>query len=210
MERMAPGLKRLLDLEVPSGSGPRPAPRRGSGEASAQDPRPESPAPAEARRRTAPSPGTPAPDDPAPPARPARPPGPFTPLRLRPEPRLAAPRRHRGPHPAGAIDAVRRLVETTTLPYRTIAARTGIPIATIARHAKAGAWLRPDTGFGADHYTPEGRRRLRRQALAERLLTLAERQVDHAARDPHAGARVLEKALRFVRAARGLDDVENR
>jgi transposase len=69
---------------------------------------------------------------------------------------------HRGPDKASTIDAVRGLVETTNLSYRAIAARTGVAIGTIARHVRRGGWLRPETGFPEEHYTPEGRRLRRR------------------------------------------------
>ena len=103
---------------------------------------------------------------------------------------------------------VRQLYERTTLSYRDIAARTGVSIATITRHARRGFWLRPETGFSEEHYTPEGRRRMRRQALAERLLKLAEWQVDQAALDPRASPRALDKALRYVRVAKAMDEGE--
>ncbi len=86
-------------------------------------------------------------------------PGRAGPLRLSPAVRESLKPRHRGPHKASTIDAVRGLIETTTLSYRAIAARTGVAIGTIARHVRRGGWLRPETGFPEEHYTPEGCRR---------------------------------------------------
>ncbi|HEV2606116.1 MAG TPA: hypothetical protein VGU24_20900 [Microvirga sp.] len=133
-------------------------------------------------------------------------PGRAGPLRLSPAVRESLKPRHRGPHKASTIDAVRGLVETTTLSYRAIAARTGVAIGTIARHVRRGGWLRPETGFPEEHYTPEGRRLRRRQALAEHLLACAEAQVDRVSRDPYASPHALKKALQFARAAAALDE----
>ncbi len=224
MERMAPGLKRLLDgLAVAPGLprapaapplpalDPRPgdAPARTPGDGPAARPPQVRDAGTGGARDGNPAAAGPAPDAVVRPAgrtRSPRSPDPGTPLRLSLELRQALRRRRAGPHPAGTLDVVRKLYETTTLSYRAMAARTGVSIATIARQARRGGWLRPETGFGEEHYTPEGRRRMRRQALAERLLTLAEWQVEAAALDPRASKTALERALRYVRVAKAMDE----
>jgi hypothetical protein len=58
---------------------------------------------------------------------------------------------------------------------------------------RRGGWLRPETGFPEEHYTPEGRRLRRRQALAEHLLACAEAQVDRVSRDPYASPHALRR-----------------
>jgi IS30 family transposase len=101
---------------------------------------------------------------------------------------------------------LRGFVEGTTLSYRVIAARTGVSIGTIARHVRRRGWIRPETGFTEEHYSPEGRSRMRRQALAERLLALAEDQVDRAAMDPHGSPHALRKAAQFLKALEKIED----
>lgn len=209
MERMAPGLKRLLDvLDIAPGPARTPlAPllpaRPASPDASLRHPRVREAPTRGPRDETPLSPGD---TPPRSARRTVRVPQPGTPLRLSLELREALKPRRAGPHPAGTIDVVRKLYETTTLSYRVIAARTGVSIATVTRHARRSGWLRPETGFGEEHYTPEGRRRMRRQALAERLLKLAEWQVDAAALDPRASPKALERALRYVRVAKAMDE----
>jgi hypothetical protein len=130
-------------------------------------------------------------------------------IRLRIEPDPAAPRpQRRKPHPASTVDRIRVLVETTTLAFRDIAARTGASPATVSRHARRGGWLRPNTGFAEEHYSPEGRRALRRRALAETILRQAERILFETEMNPTARKRTLEQAMRLVRASRALDEEE--
>jgi hypothetical protein len=114
----------------------------------------------------------------------------------------------RRPHPPKTLDAIRELYETTALSLRAIAARTGASAATISRQARAGGWMRPDTGFAVEHYSPEGRRVLRRRALAERLLAQAEHELFQVEMNPTTKRRALEHAMRLVRAARALDQQE--
>lgn len=114
----------------------------------------------------------------------------------------------RRPHPPKTLDAIRQLYETTALSFRAIAARTGASAATVSRRARAGGWVRPDTGFAIEHYSPEGRRVLRRRALAERLLAQAEHELFQVEMNPTAKRRALEQAMRLVRAARDLDQEE--
>lgn len=114
----------------------------------------------------------------------------------------------RRPHEPHTIDAIRTLFETTRLSTREIARRTGASAATVSRRSRAGAWLRPDTGYPEDHYTPEGRRTLRRRAIAERLLRQAEHLLFQTEMNPTAKRRSLDQAVRLVRIAKKLDEEE--
>src|SRR5436190_3114118 len=49
----------------------------------------------------------------------------------------------RRPHPDAKVKEVRRLIETTTMTYREISQRTGVPYTNISRWANAGNWTRP-------------------------------------------------------------------
>lgn len=120
------------------------------------------------------------------------------------------PKLRRTPHPGVTMDAVRGLVEKTTLPYRTIAARTGVSLATVSRHARAGGWVRPDAAYGEEHYTEEGRRRLRRGALAERMLKLAEQLAFIADLDPAATQHRIRRVVQLVKMSKDLDEMERR
>lgn len=123
--------------------------------------------------------------------------------------RLSGPARPRHrPYAASTLDKIRDLVQGTTLSYREIGARTGVSAATVSRHARRGRWLRPDTGFAAEHYTEEGRRILRRRAFAERLMRQAERHVFDLEMNPTASPRAIDKALRLARAAASFDALD--
>ncbi len=132
-------------------------------------------------------------------------------LRLSPYPLAktagALPRRGL-PHPASTIDQVRDLVHQTTLSYREIARRTGVSAATISRRARANGWYRPASTFPDEHYTPEGRRILRRRALAELLMRQAERHAEQLAWDPQVKPAAVLAAIRLARAAASLDRVD--
>ena len=114
----------------------------------------------------------------------------------------------RRPHPAATLETVRQLVEATTLSFRDIAQRTGVSVATISRNARRNGWLRPDAGFPQEHYTPQGRRSLRRGAIAERLVSQAEHLLFQDEMNPTASRQRIEQAMRLVRAARQLDAEE--
>jgi hypothetical protein len=100
------------------------------------------------------------------------------------------------------------LVERTTLPFRTVAARTGVSAATVSRHARKGGWTRPGEAFGPEHYSAEGRRLLRRRAFAERLMAMAERCLDQVGTDPRTTPAAVAKALRLARAAKEFDALD--
>lgn len=125
--------------------------------------------------------------------------------------RLPKPERRpdrRRPHEPHTVDAIRTLFETTRLSTREIARRTGASAATVSRRSRAGAWLRPDAGYPEAHYTPEGKRTLRRRAIAERLLRQAEHLVFQTEMNPTATRGRLDQALRLVRIAKKLDEEE--
>ena len=113
----------------------------------------------------------------------------------------------RRPHPAATLEAVRQLVETTTLPLREVGRRTGVSAATISRKARRHGWTRPEAGLPHEPYTEAGRRALRRVALTEALIAQAEHLVFQHEMNPTAGSR-LQHAMRLVRAARQLDAEE--
>jgi hypothetical protein len=129
-------------------------------------------------------------------------------VRLRPS--LPEPNRARRPHPPATVDAMRQLVTATTLPLRVIAARTGTSATTVSRRARRHGWLRPETGFPEEHWTPEGRRKLRRAAVAEGLLAKAERLLFETEMNPTARSRQILQVARLVRLSRKLDEEEGR
>jgi hypothetical protein len=128
-------------------------------------------------------------------------------VRMPPEETCLRPRRRR-PHEPKTLDRMRELYETTHLSTRAIAAATAASAATVSRRARRGGWLRPDTGFPIEHYSPAGRRKLRRGAIAERLLRQAEHLLFLDEMNPSARRRQLAQSLRLVRAARALDAEE--
>jgi hypothetical protein len=133
---------------------------------------------------------------------------PLSTVRVAP-PEEAGPRPpRRRPHEPKTLDRMRELYETTRLSTRAIAAATSASAATVSRRARRGGWLRPDAGFPIEHYSPEGRRKLRRGAIAERLLRQAEHLLFLDEMNPTARRRQLAQSLRLVRAARALDEEE--
>jgi hypothetical protein len=83
------------------------------------------------------------------------------------------------PHPDATFAAVRHLIETSTLSYGQIRARTGVSHATICRWARDGGWKRPPFAPRATDLMPTARAsaKLRRRTLAARLDALAQRHV---------------------------------
>jgi hypothetical protein len=114
------------------------------------------------------------------------------------------------PHAASTLDRARELIESTPLSYREIARQTGVSIATISRRAKAGAWVRPQTHMPLEHYTPNGRRILKRRELASRLMHQAERWIRQLETDPQVKPSTLALALRMAKAAKMLDEMDER
>lgn len=130
-------------------------------------------------------------------------------LRLTPGPtgELLKRRGARAPHAPETLERVRRLIETTALTYRAVAAATGVSIATIARHAAAEGWCRPVPPRSI-RPTPEARRRARRAELAARLLRRAERLVEEIETDPRATPAALAGAARLLKLSERLDRPE--
>lgn len=120
------------------------------------------------------------------------------------------PNRGRRPHGAEAVAALRRLYTTTTLSLREIARRTGVGASTVSRQARRGGWERPGAALEAEPVTAAGRRALRRQAIAEALLSQAERLAFDYEMDPASTGRRLLKAARLVRLSRRLDEEERK
>lgn len=85
----------------------------------------------------------------------------------------------RRPHPDAKVRQVRRLIETTTMTYREISQRTGVPYTNISRWTSEGNWTRPLFAPRARDTAPRwrARRNLRRRTLAARIDALAERRV---------------------------------
>lgn len=83
------------------------------------------------------------------------------------------------PHADGTVEAVRHLIEETTLTYHQIAARTGTSPASISRWMRAGAWKRPLFAPRSmlSVPTPRATANNKHRLLGRRLLTLAERYV---------------------------------
>lgn len=126
-------------------------------------------------------------------------------VRIRiPAPGGEEPRSHpKEPHPPSVVAAVRHLVETTRLPHRTIARRTGVNGGTISRWAAKHGWTRPP---GAWPSSPRSERRyvpvLIGRALAQRLRIQAERLLSDIERAPAVDPATLAEALRLLTEAR--------
>jgi DNA-binding MurR/RpiR family transcriptional regulator len=116
-------------------------------------------------------------------------------------------KRRRLPHEPKTLDAARELFEKTMLSYREISRRTGVSPATLTRQARRGGWIRCQKDFTEEHYSAEGRRILRRRALAERLMRQAERRLDELETNPRTTPAALKQAIRFVKAAREMDRI---
>ena len=119
---------------------------------------------------------------------------------------IAGPRR-RGPgrpHSDATVAAVRRLIEQSTLTYREIAAKTGVPRRSFGRWARDGGWQRPLFAPRATDMVPTARagRKLKLRLLAERLRTLAERYVRELEETPGVDLDRLVQALETVKMAR--------
>jgi hypothetical protein len=118
---------------------------------------------------------------------------------------IAGPRRgpYR-PHTDATVAAVRRLIEQTTLTYREIAAKTGVPRRSFGRWARDGGWQRPLFAPRATDTVPTARagRKLKLRLLAERLRTLAERYVRELEETPGVDLDRLVQALETVKMAR--------
>jgi len=111
------------------------------------------------------------------------------------------PRGSRRPHPDAKVGQVRRLIETTTMTYREISQRTGVPYTNISRWANEGNWTRPPDAPRAPDRVPRwrARRNLRRRTLAARIDTLAERRVAELEAAPGIDLAGLRAALELIK-----------
>jgi hypothetical protein len=129
-------------------------------------------------------------------------------LRVRPdEPDPTMPPRPRGsrrPHPDAGVEAVRRLIEETTLTYGQIAARTGVGRASICRWKRDGAWKRPPFAPRPTDTVPTARAsaHLKRRTLSQRLLALAERHLAELEAAAPIDPRKLAEALELLKIAK--------
>ncbi len=116
-------------------------------------------------------------------------------------PRPAGSRR---PHTDGKAAQVRRLIETTTLTYGQIAARTGVGRASICRWTQDGGWKRPLFAPRATDTVPSARasHKLRRRTLAVRLTALAERHIRELEDSGCVDAQKLGEALELYKMAK--------
>src|SRR3954447_710278 len=123
-----------------------------------------------------------------------------TPLRV-PRRRKRGPR---GPHMEGTVEAVRKLIEESTLTYGEIARCTGTSPASISRWMQTGEWKRPPFAprSMASVPTPRASVRLKHRTLAARLSTLADRYVRELEEAPAIDLDKLGQALELLRMAR--------
>jgi len=107
----------------------------------------------------------------------------------------------RRPHPDAKVGQVRRLIETTTMTYREIAQRTGVPYTNISRWTNEGNWTRPLFAPRAPDTVPRwrARRNLRRRTLAARIDRLTERRVAELEAAPGIDLRGLRAALELLK-----------
>ncbi|HEY5850822.1 MAG TPA: hypothetical protein VIT62_08685 [Lysobacter sp.] len=96
---------------------------------------------------------------------------------------------------------MRHLIETTLMTYAQIAARTGVPPASICRWAQNGKWVRPLFAPRATDTVPRWRAsaKLRRRTLAARLHALAERAVRELEASPRVDLAQLREALEVLK-----------
>ena len=107
----------------------------------------------------------------------------------------------RRPHPDAKVTQVRRLIETTTMTYREIAQRTGVPYTNISRWTNEGNWTRPLFAPRAPGTVPTWRARanLRRRTLASRIDRLTERRVRALEAAPGIDLAGLREALALLK-----------
>jgi len=117
------------------------------------------------------------------------------------------PRGSRRPHPDAKVMQVRRLIETTTMTYREVSQRTGVPYTNISRWANEGNWTRPLFAPRAPDTVPRwrARRNLRRRTLAARIDALAERRVCALEAAPGIDLAGLRAALELLKLGRLAD-----
>jgi len=107
----------------------------------------------------------------------------------------------RRPHPDAKVTQVRRLIETTTMTYREISRRTGVPYTNISRWANEGNWTRPPFAPRAPDTVPRWRARanLRRRTLAARIDRLTERRLAELEAAPGVDLAGLREAIELIK-----------
>src|SRR3954471_3550626 len=126
-------------------------------------------------------------------------------VRIRiPAPDGGEPRSHpRHPHPPSVVAQAKALVETTTLPLKTIARRVNLNSGTLSRWVQRHGWTRPP---GAPKLCPHPERRwvpvIQGRVLAARLRAQAERLIREIEGAPRVDAARLAEAQRILREAR--------
>jgi transcriptional regulator with XRE-family HTH domain len=108
------------------------------------------------------------------------------------------------PYADGAVEAVRALIEETTLTYHQIAARTGTSPASISRWMQAGAWKRPLFAPRSMLTVPTPRATAynKHRLLSRRLTALAERYVAELEETPGVDLDKLGQALELAKMAK--------
>jgi len=108
------------------------------------------------------------------------------------------------PHADGTVEAVRRLIEETTLTYHQIAAHTGTSPASISRWMQAGEWKRPLFAPRSmlSVPTPRATAYNKHRLLSRRLLALADRYLRELEETPGADLDKLAQALELARMAK--------
>jgi transcriptional regulator with XRE-family HTH domain len=114
------------------------------------------------------------------------------------------PQGSRRPHTDTQVAKVRRLIESTTLTYSEIVAKTGVGRASISRWARDGGWVRPpDAPLATDRMpTLRASQKLKMRKLAERLRVLAERYLRELEETQGVDLDKLLQALQVVKMAR--------
>lgn len=112
--------------------------------------------------------------------------------------------RSRRPHSDDKVAEIRRLIETTTLTYGQISARTGVAPASISRWARDMAWTRPFDAPRATDRMPRYRlsQKLKLRQLAEKLRRLAERHISELEKAPVVDPDKLMQALEILKMTR--------
>lgn len=110
----------------------------------------------------------------------------------------------RRPHNDLTVQAVRHLIETSTLNYSDISKKTGVGRASISRWARDGQWTRPLDAPRATDRMPTHRasRKLKQRKLATRLHALAERMIRELEISPRVEPEALMQALQVLKMAR--------
>ncbi len=119
-------------------------------------------------------------------------------------PASARPKGTRRPHPDSSVRAVRHLVETTTLTFAQIQARTGVSRATITLWKRNHGWTRPAFAARHSYDVPLWRAgpRQKTAVLTGRLVAIAERMVRDLEEKPDTDVDKLVQAMEALKMAR--------